>query len=462
MQLNLRRNTEELHSFLSDLSSWEKEIDKKDTDLKDGKVVLTKSSDKPAPRELGVLNVRNSDHPGPQDKQKKPEPSAEFLEEKDQGNKYFKMGDFDNAVISYSKCIRLDPKSSVAYSNRAMAFIKLGNFKEAERDCTNAITLDRENVKPLYRRAMARRQLGDLRGAAGDLSQALKMDPSHKVVAKELKEVRALIKKQEEEQASKPKAAAKPTPPKTVQTSSPASTSSESLETGATSTANTAAATTSEEDKKTSPAPATTAAGKRRTKLIIEEVDSDDSDDDEEDDDDEEVVIISSSKKQTDAEQVLSPVSDPTRQFDNSPASPIDKSKGPSSSTPFNTPTVHTRKASGSPVVVELSSTTNKDDKPTSDEVVESERNTDNGTSASMGAQLAAEVAEAAARFVPVQPKSAFEFSRDYIEVRADRSKFAQFLKVLPVDDLNTLVRSSLDGDLLKEVLLGVDQHFSW
>lgn len=42
-----------------------------------------------------------------------------------EGNNAFKSGDFKGAILGYSKAIGLDPKNSVLFSNRAMAYLKV-------------------------------------------------------------------------------------------------------------------------------------------------------------------------------------------------------------------------------------------------------------------------------------------------------------------------------------------------
>lgn len=50
------------------------------------------------------------------------------------GNEHFNSDELEEAVQSYSKAIRLNPKYTKAYLNRGLALIKLGRSKEAQRD----------------------------------------------------------------------------------------------------------------------------------------------------------------------------------------------------------------------------------------------------------------------------------------------------------------------------------------
>ncbi|CAN0533057.1 unnamed protein product, partial [Ectocarpus sp. 8 AP-2014] len=46
-------------------------------------------------------------------------------EERERGNTKFGQGDFEGAVKSYTRCLGMNSKSSLAFSNRAMANLKV-------------------------------------------------------------------------------------------------------------------------------------------------------------------------------------------------------------------------------------------------------------------------------------------------------------------------------------------------
>ena len=50
------------------------------------------------------------------------------------GNKFFEQGSHEEAVQNYGKAIRLNPKYTKAYLNRALALFMLGRDKEATKD----------------------------------------------------------------------------------------------------------------------------------------------------------------------------------------------------------------------------------------------------------------------------------------------------------------------------------------
>ncbi|CAM9609582.1 unnamed protein product, partial [Discosporangium mesarthrocarpum] len=92
------------------------------------------------------------------------------------------------------RCLGLNNKSVLAFSNRAMAYLKLKEYARAEADCTLALELDGSHVKSLHRRAVARNALGKHRAALSDLMTATRADPSAKEIRIELGKTREVLK----------------------------------------------------------------------------------------------------------------------------------------------------------------------------------------------------------------------------------------------------------------------------
>lgn len=93
-------------------------------------------------------------------------------EERMRGNEFFKKGDYENAVRSYTRCLGINTKSGVAYSNRAMCHLKTRDWIKAEKDATAALNIDPRHVKSYQRRSAAKVALGKLRSALKDLMVA--------------------------------------------------------------------------------------------------------------------------------------------------------------------------------------------------------------------------------------------------------------------------------------------------
>ncbi|CAM9255617.1 unnamed protein product [Ectocarpus fasciculatus] len=115
-------------------------------------------------------------------------------EERERGNEKFGQGDFKGAVKSYTRCVGMNSKSSLAFSNRAMANLKLKEFGKAESDADAALRVDPRHVKSLQRRAVARNALGKHRAALGDLQTAAEIDPTSKQVRKDLSKTLETLK----------------------------------------------------------------------------------------------------------------------------------------------------------------------------------------------------------------------------------------------------------------------------
>jgi tetratricopeptide (TPR) repeat protein len=230
VQAQIRRNAEEQGNFLKSLGDWEKSIKVKDAEMKKVRVTKVREAKKrgaTAPlggvRESGgTIKIRQateddfavssevqstldskkrkedergvflgtgmSDEPTPASiiapahlinvgvsvPKPKPRRSTEDLEteERSRGNECFKVGDYEGAVKSYTRCLGINSRSGVAFSNRSMAYLKLKEFLHAEKDASSAIDIDPTHVKSYQRRSSARVSLGKLRAALKDLKTA--------------------------------------------------------------------------------------------------------------------------------------------------------------------------------------------------------------------------------------------------------------------------------------------------
>ncbi|EGO57868.1 hypothetical protein NEUTE1DRAFT_122217 [Neurospora tetrasperma FGSC 2508] len=79
---------------------------------------------------------------------------------KNEGNKFFKAKDYNQAIAHYTKAIVLQPESATYLGNRAAAYMSAGKYKDALEDCTRAAELDPNNPKILLRLARIYTSLG--------------------------------------------------------------------------------------------------------------------------------------------------------------------------------------------------------------------------------------------------------------------------------------------------------------
>lgn len=80
---------------------------------------------------------------------------ADASTHKEEGNAFFKSGDFLKAAAAYTKAIKADPENHVYYSNRSQAFLKLSKVTKALEDADKCISIAPEFVKGYHRKASA-------------------------------------------------------------------------------------------------------------------------------------------------------------------------------------------------------------------------------------------------------------------------------------------------------------------
>ncbi|XP_076231467.1 translocase of outer membrane 70 [Calliopsis andreniformis] len=96
---------------------------------------------------------------------------------KDEGNRHFRMGKYDEAIAQYTNAIDTCPKENVEelaifYQNRAAAYEHLQKYSAVKADCTKALELKPKYVKALLRRARALEHCNELETALEDVTAA--------------------------------------------------------------------------------------------------------------------------------------------------------------------------------------------------------------------------------------------------------------------------------------------------
>ncbi|XP_025077468.1 dynein assembly factor 4, axonemal-like [Pomacea canaliculata] len=127
------------------------------------------------------------------------ERNPQFL--RDKGNSFFATGNYQAAVNAYTHAIRLNPKMSSLYSNRAACHLKLRNFFKCIEDCSKALDLLHPPVpqnapsrcKALVRRGTAFCELEMYVEGLGEYEAALKIEPNNEELRADAEKIRQLI-----------------------------------------------------------------------------------------------------------------------------------------------------------------------------------------------------------------------------------------------------------------------------
>ena len=243
LQAQIRDNSRDLNAFLRDLNEWTGDVKEKDAALASrdaidvpasasssgraepppvrGRVaehVVASEADlkarrkesraaAPAPSPASAARTETPARDGSNDAERSSGPSS-----KDLGNAAFKAGQYESAIEHYTRSVREDGETAVAYANRSMSFLKLEKWAEAERDASAALRIDAAYLKAHQRRGVARRRLGKFLEATMDYENALLLEPNSKV----LREDRAACKSAYERQANVRVTAARRAVPVTV------------------------------------------------------------------------------------------------------------------------------------------------------------------------------------------------------------------------------------------------------
>jgi serine/threonine protein kinase/lipoprotein NlpI len=94
------------------------------------------------------------------------------------GFSYFDSGQYDNAILNFSKVIELDPKNVKAYVYRGKAYYRVGQYELAISDYSNAIELDPKNYIIYNDRCVAYIEIEEYNRAISDCTKALKLHPN--------------------------------------------------------------------------------------------------------------------------------------------------------------------------------------------------------------------------------------------------------------------------------------------
>ncbi|XP_039456893.1 RNA polymerase II-associated protein 3 isoform X1 [Oreochromis aureus] len=246
LQLQMRQNVEELHSFVRELENWEADIKRKDEELRTGvvqevqkKLPPVRNKDYRAKKREKKKNKKEEEVTGDgdtkteeakqasriksfdyqswdkfdvekvleemdkeedcpvesneSDSEEAPVDPEKAQAEKEKGNKFFKDGKYDDAIECYTRGMAADPYNPVLPTNRATSFFRLKKYAVAESDCNLAIALDSKYFKAYARRGAARFALKKYEPALEDYEMVLKLEPDNTEAQNEIKKIREAL-----------------------------------------------------------------------------------------------------------------------------------------------------------------------------------------------------------------------------------------------------------------------------
>ncbi|XP_057524121.1 uncharacterized protein LOC130803905 [Amaranthus tricolor] len=113
---------------------------------------------------------------------------------KDQGNEFFKAGNYLKAAALYTQAIKQDPNNATLYSNRAAAFLNLVKLTKALADAEMTISLHPNWEKGYFRKGCVLEAMERYDQALDAFQVALQHNPKSTEVSKKIKKISLLAK----------------------------------------------------------------------------------------------------------------------------------------------------------------------------------------------------------------------------------------------------------------------------
>lgn len=94
------------------------------------------------------------------------------------GDEFYVAEKYAKAIEEYTKALRHDPQSTLAYIRRAKAHFFLNHWNKTIADCNKALTIDPQLADVYWLRAQAHARTGNFWLARADYQRAIKLKPS--------------------------------------------------------------------------------------------------------------------------------------------------------------------------------------------------------------------------------------------------------------------------------------------
>merc|ERR1712228_534628 len=134
------------------------------------------------------------------------------LKHKSEGNKLYKLKQYEQALDAYSLAIRHCPLNdendedvtnehlSIFYANRSACYIAMNEWEQSIEECTLSIEQNKQNIKAYWRRAKSYEKLEKWQDAKSDYNSILLIDPNHEISKANLKRIEPFVQQQFEQQ----------------------------------------------------------------------------------------------------------------------------------------------------------------------------------------------------------------------------------------------------------------------
>jgi len=113
---------------------------------------------------------------------------ADAIQLKESGNTAFQEKRYLDALLSYTKAIKIDRNNASLWGNRSAAYYHLELFEKCIEDSSYAIELSPKTAKYYWRKGMAHLQLGQNYAAKLAFQNGLKQEPSNDQLRASLEE----------------------------------------------------------------------------------------------------------------------------------------------------------------------------------------------------------------------------------------------------------------------------------
>lgn len=113
---------------------------------------------------------------------------------KDQGNEFFKAGNYLKAAALYTQAIKLEPNNPTLYSNRAAAFLHLVKLNKALADAEMTVTLNPQWEKGYFRKGCVLEAMERYDDAVAAFQVALQYNPQSAEISKKIKRLTQLAR----------------------------------------------------------------------------------------------------------------------------------------------------------------------------------------------------------------------------------------------------------------------------